>query len=169
MKAATERDEKVLIDHRPSRPRSAIPKVEQCPLTKQPAQPGKLSVRAQNVLKILTAELTGEEPPSSSWVPSDLLLKRLTYQHLTTARNCGPQTTAEIIEWAQARGTIIRRSSLAGKSLSAVWQETIAKFSKGEISKEEVAEALDTSARRRNTRIPVAFQRMLVRLVESSS
>ena len=127
-----------------------------------------LSIRAQNVLKILSAELTGEAPPQGRWTPSDLFLSKLTYNDLSTARNCGPQTTAEIIRWAQARGTIIRRSFPTGKSLSAMWQEAVAKFSTGELSKKEVAEALEKSARRRNTHIPVAFQRMLLRLVASS-
>jgi hypothetical protein len=152
---------------------SVIPNVEsadlQGPLLKQPAQPGDLSMRAQNVLKILSVELTGEDPPRGRWVPSDVLLQRLTYQHLSTARNCGPQTTAEIVQWAQARGTSISRSFQAGKSLSAMWHEIVAKVSRGEISKKEVAEALEKSARRRNTRIPVAFQRMLLRLVDTSN
>ena len=132
-------------------------------------QAGELSIRAENVLKILAAELTGEEPPPGRWVPSDLFLKMLTYNDLSTARNCGPQTTAEIIKWAQGKGTIIRRSFPAGKSLSTMWQEAIAKFSTGKISKKEVAEALEKSARRRNTHIPVAFQKMLLQLVASSS
>lgn len=131
--------------------------------------PQPLSIRAQNVLKILSAELTGEAPPQCGWMPSDLFLRKLTYNDLSTARNCGPQTTAEIISWAQARGTIIRRSFPTGKSLSAMWQEAVAKFSTGEISRKDVAEALERSARRRNTHIPVAFQRMLLRLVASSS
>lgn len=128
-----------------------------------------LSIRAQNVLKILSAELTGEAPPQGRWIPSDLFLRKLTYNDLATARNCGPQTTAEIIRWAQARGTIIRRSFPTGKSLSAMWQEAVANFSTGEISKKEVAEALEKSARRRNTHIPVTFQKMLLRLFASSS
>jgi hypothetical protein len=124
-----------------------------------------LSVRAENVLKMLALELTGEDPPQGRWCPSDLLLQRLTYRHLLTARNCGPQTTAEIVSWAEARGIILRRSFRAGRSLSAMWQETIAKFSTGEISKAEVAEALENSTRRRNTRIPVALQKILLQLI----
>jgi hypothetical protein len=139
------------------------------PLAEQPAQARKLSIRAENVLKILAAELTGETPPRGKWVPSDLLLRRLTYRHLSTARNCGPRTTAEIIKWAQTRGTTIRRSFYAGKSLSAMWQDIVAKCSTGEISKAEVAEALENSTRRRNTRIPVALQRMLLQLIRSSN
>jgi hypothetical protein len=130
--------------------------------------PAKLSVRAENVLKELAVELTGENPPQRGWFPSDLLLQTLTFRHLSTARNCGPQTTAEIINWAQARGIVIRRPFRVGKSLSAMWQDAIARFSTGGISKAELAEALENSARRRNTRIPVEFQRMLLALVKSS-
>jgi hypothetical protein len=139
------------------------------PLTERPAQPGKLSIRAENVLKILAVELTGEAPTRGRWVPSDLLLRRLTYRHLSTARNCGPHTTAEIIQWAQTRGIVIRRSFHAGKSLSAMWQDILARCSAGEISKAEVAEALENSTRRRNTRIPVALQRILLQWIRPSS
>lgn len=127
----------------------------------------KLSSRAENVLKILAVELTGEEPPRGRWVPSELLLQRLSYKHLATARNCGPQTTAEIIEWAQGRGTDIRRSIDAGKSFAAVWQHVVAKCSTGEVSKAEIAEALETSTRRKNTRIPVALQKVLLQFIRS--
>jgi hypothetical protein len=48
-----------------------------------------------------------------------------------------------------------------------MWQDTIAKISAGDISRKEIAEALEKSARRGNTRIPVAFQRVLLRLVGS--
>lgn len=128
-----------------------------------------LSVRAENVLKVLAVELTGENPPQGRWVPSDLLLQRLTYKHLSTTRNCGPQTTAEIVNWARARGKIIRRSFPLGKSLSAMWQDAIARFATGEISKAEVAEALERSMRRRNTQIPVALQDILLQLIRSSN
>jgi len=133
------------------------------------AIPGGLSVRAANVLKELAVELTGENPPKDGWIPSNLLLQRLTYRHLSTARNCGRQTTAEIVQWAQARGKVVRPSFYAGKSLSAILQDAVMRFSTGDISKAEVAEALEHSARRRNTRIPVAFQRMLLQLVKSSN
>ena len=136
--------------------------------TDQTASSNDLSIRAENVLKTLAAELTNEIPPQGRWIPPDALLQILTYKHLLRARNCGPQTTAEIIKWAQKRGKVIQPSFHAGKSLSEMWQDTIAKFSTGEISKKEVAEALEKSARRRNTHIPVAFQRMLLRLVNSS-
>src|ERR1700691_5127270 len=39
-----------------------------------------LSVRAQNVLKELAVELNGENPPRVGWVPSSLLLQRLTFR-----------------------------------------------------------------------------------------
>ena len=71
------------------------------------AMPSRLSVRAENVLKELAMELIGESPPQGRWIPPDLLVQRLTYKDLSTARNCGPQTTAEIIRWAHTRGTII--------------------------------------------------------------
>jgi hypothetical protein len=124
-----------------------------------------LSVRAENVLKILALELTGENPPRGRWTPSDLLLQMLTYKHLSTARNCGPQTTAEIVRWAATRGRLLRRSLHAGRSLSAMWQDTISRFLTGDISKAEVAEALESSTRRRNTRIPVALQEILLELL----
>ena len=129
------------------------------------AVPPALSVRAENVLKILVTELTGEQPPRGRWTPSDLLLERLTYRNLLTARNCGPRTTAEIVKWAEARGTILRPPFHAGTSLSTMWQHTIAKFSAGEISRTEVAEALEYSTRRRNTRIPVELQKILLQLI----
>jgi hypothetical protein len=127
-----------------------------------------LSVRAENVLKELAVELTGEHPPQDGWIPSDLLLERLTFKHISTARNCGPQTTAEIIKWAHAKGRVIRPSFHVGKSLSAMWREATIKFSAGELSKAEIAEALENSARRRNTRIPVEFQLLLLQLIKSS-
>lgn len=129
--------------------------------------PGQLSVRAENVLKILAPELTGEVPPRGRWTPSDLLLQKLTYKHLSTARNCGPQTMAEIVDWAQARGKTIQRAFYAGKPLSVMWHDAIAKFSAGEISRAEIAEALERSTRRNNTRIPVALQKILLELIRT--
>jgi hypothetical protein len=131
--------------------------------------PRELSVRAENVLKELAAELTGEAPPQGRWNPSDKLLHRLSFKHLTTARNCGPKTTAEIIKWAETRGKIIQLPFFVGRSFSAMWHEVITRFSSGQISKPEVAEALEYSTRRRNTRIPVEFQKVLLQLVNSSS
>ena len=141
----------------------------QGPSIKKPAQARKLSTRAENVLKILAVELTGEEPPRGRWVPSELLLQRLSYKHLAAARNCGPQTTAEIIEWAQGSGTDIRLSFPAGRSFSAMWQHVLAKCSTGEVSKAEIADALETSTWRRNTRIPVALQKILLQFIRSSN
>ncbi len=156
-------------DARPSVSRaSLVPTADRAPVSFSTEQDAELSVRAENVLKELAAELTGEHPPKGRWIPSDLLLQQLTYRHLATARNCGPQTTGEIIAWAAARGKIIQRPFVAGKSLSAVWHDIIAKFSAGELSNAEVAEALENSTRRRNTRIPVAFQQMLLQLIRSS-
>jgi hypothetical protein len=129
----------------------------------------RLSVRAQNVLKELAVELNDEYPPRTGWVPSDGLLQKLTFRRLATARNCGPQTTAEIVQWAQARGKIIKPAFSGKKSLSAMWQDVVEKFSTGEISKAAVAEALESSARRKNTRIPVAFQKVLLQLVSPSN
>jgi hypothetical protein len=146
--------------------RNADPADLQCASVERPE---KLSVRAENVLKILAVELTGEDPARGRWVPSDLLLQRLTYKHLATARNCGPQTMAEIVSWAQTRGTIIRRSFHAGKSLSAMWQHLLAKCATGEIPTAEIAEALENSTRRRNTRVPVALQKILLQLIRSSN
>jgi hypothetical protein len=128
----------------------------------------ELSVRAENVLKELATELTGENPPRGRWTPSEPLLQQLTYRHLTTARNCGPQTTAEIVRWALARGKVIKPSFRVGRSLSAMWQDVMTRFSSGEASKAELAAALENSARRKNTRIPVEFQKMLLQLVNSS-
>lgn len=130
-----------------------------------PARAPALSVRAENVLKLLAVELTGEQPPRGRWIPSVLLMEALTYRHLLTARNCGSRTTEEIVRWAEARGKSLRPPIPAGRSLSGMWQHTIAKFSTGEISTAEVADALEHSARRRNTRIPVELQKILLQLI----
>ncbi len=130
--------------------------------------PAELSVRAENVLKELAVELTGETPPKGRWMPPHKLLAKLTFKHLLTARNCGPQTTNEIVRWAESRGVIIRPQFHTGKSLSATWRDLIAKCSKGEITKAEIAEALEKSARRKNTRIPVAFQSILSQILSSA-
>ena len=134
----------------------------------QAAPPDGLSVRAENVLRVVAEELIGSAPSKGRRIPYDLLLQKLTYKHLSTARNCGPQTTAEIIGWARARGKVIKPSFHAGKSLSTMWQDAIAKFTTGDISTVELSEALEHSARRKNTRIPVDFQRMLLQVLRSS-
>ncbi|MGH6751321.1 MAG: hypothetical protein ACREDP_04065, partial [Bradyrhizobium sp.] len=87
----------------------AIPKVGAI------ADPDRLSVRAENVLKELATELAGENPPKGRWIPSDNLLRKLTFKYLLTARNCGPQTIDEIVQWAAMRGVIIQRPFYAGK------------------------------------------------------
>jgi hypothetical protein len=133
------------------------------------ADPDRLSVRAENVLKELAAELAGETPPKGRWIPSDDLLQKLTFKHLLTARNCGPQTIDEIVTWAATRGVTIQRPFYAGKSLAAMWHDLIAKFSSGEITNAEIAEALERSMRRKNTKIPVAFQSILLQILISGS
>jgi hypothetical protein len=130
--------------------------------------PAHLSVRAENVLKELAVELTGETPPKGRWAPSGELLRKLTFRHLLTARNCGPQTTDEIVRWAESRGVLIQPPPHAGKSLSATWRDLIVKCSKGEFTKAEIAEALEKSARRKNTRIPVAVQNALWQMLSSA-
>ena len=130
--------------------------------------PPPLSVRAENVLKELAMELTGESPPKGRWIPPDRLLLKLTFRHLQTARNCGPQTIAEIVGWAGLRGVTIRPPFHAGKSLSAMWRDLIARISSGEFTMAEIAEALERSARRKNTQIPVAFQNMLLKVLNST-
>jgi len=127
-----------------------------------------LSVRAQNVLKELAVELTGKCPPKGTWVPPDDALRELSYNHLRLARNCGPQTADEIIRWAQSRGVTIERPLHDGKSLSATWRDIVARFSTAEFTRVEIVEALERSIRRKNTRIPVAFQDMLVKLLNGS-
>jgi len=127
-----------------------------------------LSVRAENVLKELALELTGECPPKGRWIPPDRLLSKLTFGHLQTARNCGPQTIAEIVEWAGARGATIRPPSHTGKSLSAMWRDLVDRIASGEFTTAEIAEALERSARRKNTQIPVAFQNMLLKVLSST-
>jgi hypothetical protein len=130
---------------------------------------GGLSNRALNVFKILAPELTGECPPRQNWTPSAALLRRVTFKHLATARNCGPQTTREIIQWAASRGVTIQPPPLAGKSLSAAWKELAAKFAAGELAQAEMAEALEKSIRRKSTTIPVAIQKILLQLLNKAS
>jgi hypothetical protein len=132
------------------------------------ANPAHLTVRAENVLKELAVELTGENPPKGRWFPPAKLLRKLTFRHLLTARNCGPQTTDEIIRWAESRGVIIQPPLHAGKSLSATWRDLVVKCSKGEFTNAEIAEALEKSARRKNTRIPVAVQNALWQILSSA-
>jgi hypothetical protein len=146
------------------RPGTAVTGASAAPI----ANPAELTVRAENVLKELAVELTGENPPKGRWIPPPKLLRKLTFRHLQTARNCGPQTTDEIVRWAESRGVVIQPPFHGGKSLSATWRGLIVKFSTGEFTKAEIAEALERSARRKNTRIPVAFQNILSKILNSA-
>jgi hypothetical protein len=131
------------------------------------ARPAGLSIRAENVLKSLAPELTGETPPKGRWIPPTRLLRSLSYSDLVGARNCGPQTVNEILRWAKSQGVTIKRPFHVGKSLSAMWRDIIAKSTTGEYTIEEIAEALERSMRRKNTRIPVGFQSILMNLLNA--
>jgi hypothetical protein len=130
------------------------------------APSSELSNRALNVLKMLAAELLGECPPREGWTPPSALLRRLTFKHLSTARNCGPRTIREILQWAASRGVTIRPPS-TGKSLSATWKELGTRFAAGELTHAETAEALEKSIRRKSTTIPVAVQTILLQLLNT--
>jgi hypothetical protein len=123
----------------------------------------QLSGRATNVLKMLADEIMGEIPSREDWTPPETLLRRITVERLSIARNCGPRTTDEIIRWAEARGVTIRPVFHAGKSLSETWRDMSARFAAGELTKAELAEALEKSVRRRSTKIPVGVQQILLK------
>lgn len=127
-----------------------------------------LSVRAENVLKELAADLTGDTPPKGRWIPSDGLLRKLTFKHLKTARNCGPRTIDEIVAWAGLRGVIITKPFYTGKSLAAMWRDLIARCASGQFTRGEIADALERSMRRKNTQIPVALQAILLQILNSA-
>jgi len=127
-----------------------------------------LSVRAQNVLKELAVELTGEQPPKGAWLPSRELLLALTAERLSVARNCGPHTVREIIDWAQGCGVTIKPVIKPGGSLSEMWERLIANAASGALTSAEVAGALQRSIRRKSVRIPIAFQIVLVKILLSS-
>ena len=74
----------------------------------------------------------------------------------------------EIVEWAGLRGVTISPPFHAGKSLSAMWQDLVTRISSGEFNTAEIAEALERSARRKNTQIPVAFQNVLLKVPNST-
>src|SRR5690242_16415350 len=133
------------------------------------AQSTPLSIRAENVLKNLASELTGETPPKGRWIPPARLLRSLSYSDIVGARNCGPQTVDEILRWARSQGVIIKRPFHAGKSLSAMWRDLIAKSTTQDYTIEEIAEALEKSVRRKNTRIPVGFQNILMNLLSTAA
>jgi len=128
----------------------------------------ELSNRALNVLKMLAAELLGECPTREGWTPSSALLRRLTFKHLSTARNCGPQTIRQILQWAASRGVTIRPPDLAGKSLSATWKELGIRFAAGELTHADMAEALGKSIRRKNMNIPIAVQTILLQFMNTA-
>jgi hypothetical protein len=48
-----------------------------------------------------------------------------------------------------------------------MWRDIIAKSTTGEYTIEEIAEALERSMRRKNTRIPVGFQSILMNLLNA--
>jgi hypothetical protein len=126
---------------------------------------GRLSVRAINVLKILADEITGKAPPRDDWIPPESLFRKITVERLSIARNCGPRTVDEIIRWAEARGVKIQPVFHAGKSLSETWRDLAARFAAGELTRAELAEALEKSVRRKSTKIPVPAQRILLRFL----
>lgn len=131
------------------------------------ASMGGLSVRAINVLKELAVELMGETPPHGGWTPPPELARQLTFKRLLTTRNCGPQTLSEIVKWAERQGVTIEPLFHTGKSLSVMWRDVSARFSSGETGRAEIIQALEKSMRRRNTRIPVAFQAIILQLLTS--
>jgi hypothetical protein len=126
-----------------------------------------LSARALNVLKELATRLTGESPPKGRWTPPEELLEKLTFKCLSTARNCGSQTIHEIILWAGSKGVTVQPSYHAGKPLSAMWHDLAVRFAAGEFNQTELTQALEKSIRRRNTRIPLAFQEALLKILNA--
>jgi hypothetical protein len=137
-------------------------------ISKAPAEADVLSSRAENILKCLAADLTGEDPPKGRWTPSPSLLRKIGYSDLQGARNCGPQTVDEIVRWARSQGVVIERPFHAGKSLSTMWQDIVANSSAGEFTTAEIAEALERSIRRKNARIPVPVQALLLDLLKQA-
>ena len=126
-----------------------------------------LSGRAINVLRALAEEVMGEVPSCDGWVPPEALLRRITVERLSIARNCGPRTTAEIIRWAEARGVTIQPVFHAGKSLSETWRDLSTRFAAGDLTRAELAEALEKSVRRKSTKIPVADSANLAEVSKS--
>jgi hypothetical protein len=133
------------------------------PARSERADEAPLSGRAINVLKMLADEIMGEVPPRDDWMPPESLLRRITVERLSIARNCGPRTTDEIIRWAEAHGVTIQPVFHAGKSLSETWRDLSARFAGGDLTKAELAEALEKSVRRKSTKIPVAVQQILLK------
>jgi hypothetical protein len=129
----------------------------------EPTGQRELSVRANNVLRLLANEIMGEVPTRDDWIPSNELLAKITVERLSIARNCGPRTVDEIVNWAEARGVTIQPRFHAGKSLSETWRDLGARFASGQLTKAELAEALEKSVRRKSTKVPVAIQRILLK------
>ncbi|MCK1476568.1 hypothetical protein IVB27_17525 [Bradyrhizobium sp. 197] len=149
-------------------PRRRGPIVGPVQAKRVPGPMKKLSVRAQNVLKELAVELTAEQPPKGNWSPSRELLRALTAERLATARNCGPHTMREIVDWAQGCGVTIKPVIPHGGSLSQMWAELITNASAGALTSAEIASALQRSIRRKSVRIPIAFQVILVKILLSN-
>jgi hypothetical protein len=168
-RAAPQSDEAPRVAEPRARPagRRGAP-VDSAQAKRAPGPMKKLSVRAQNVLKELAVELTGEQPPKGNWAPSRALLRVLTAERLATARNCGPHTVQEIVDWAQGCGVTIKPVIRPGGSLSQMWAELIANASAGSLTSAEIAGALQRSIRRKSVRIPLAFQVILVKILLSS-
>jgi hypothetical protein len=129
----------------------------------EPTPQRELSARAINVLRVLADEIMGEVPARDDWIPPNELLRKITVERLSIARNCGPRTVDEIVSWAGARGVTIQPQFHAGKSLSETWRDLGARFASGQLSKAELAEALEKSVRRKSTKMPVAIQRILLK------
>jgi hypothetical protein len=168
-RAAPQSDEALRVAEPRARPagRRGAP-VGSAHAKRAPGPMKKLSVRAQNVLKELAVELTGEQPPKGNWVPSRALLRALTAERLATARNCGPHTMQEIVDWAQGCGVTIKPVFRPGGSLSQMWAELITSASVGSLTSAEIVSALQRSIRRKSVRIPLAFQVILVKILLSS-
>jgi hypothetical protein len=148
----------------------SAPRLVSIPAATLPARrtANELSSRALNVLKLLAPELTGKTPPRGRWLPTHALLQKLTMKRLSVARNCGPQTTDEIVKWAASQGVAIQPAHHAGKSLSAMWHDLETRFAAGALTKVEVTEALERSIRRKSVKIPLAFQIILLSLISSA-
>jgi hypothetical protein len=150
------------------RNRSAGRRAPVGPAKPAPGPMKMLSVRGQNVLKELALELSGEQPPKGPWSPSRELLLALTAERLASARNCGPNTTREIIAWAQGCGVTIKPVIRTAGSLSEMWAELTAHAASGVLTSAQIVSALERSIRRKSVRIPIAFQIILVKILLSS-
>ncbi len=128
----------------------------------------KLSRRALNVLKLLAFEGTGEIPPRTDWSPTNTFLETVTMKRLLTARNCGSQTMDEIINWLASLGVAIQPLHHRGKSLPAMWQHIEERFAAGTLTGSEMKEALERSVRRKNVRIPIGIQGILLQLLAAA-